>query len=144
MAEEVKPVKAEIVDASVHNVHELWKDKPRSLRFADEDAVIVTAKPAKGPEVKETFYVALNPEGCLITVAQSRVSRARRRKLAQFLKAYITEDIEGYSIAKNVGKWKGKKVDVVLEDEEQGYISIPGMPPYELVKPTLVLPKLRP
>lgn len=92
-------VKAKIEEVRVCSVYDLWRRKPISLGFEDTDAIIVSAKTDKGERVTETFYVCLKPDGTFNANALSRRSRARRERLARFLRGY------GIADAVKEGRW---------------------------------------
>lgn len=111
---------AVIEDVKIYDVFDLWGRKPKQLAFNDTDVIIVTAK-AGDKEVKETFFICLKPDGTFNLKTPSRVSRARREKLARFLKYYFkVKDPEDYNLKEEIKGWRGKKVDL-----EGGYIFIP-------------------
>lgn len=68
-------------------------------KIEDTDAIIVSAKTDKGERVTETFYVCLKPDGTFNANALSRRSRARRERLARFLRGY------GIADAVKEGRW---------------------------------------
>ncbi len=122
---EIETVKAKIEDAKICKISELWKRKPKGLHFNDTDAIVITAD-AGNKKITETFYFCLKPDGTFnVNTISHDGSRARRMRLANFLKHYkITDDIKGYNLAEGVKKWKGKSIEVVpLKDG--GYIYVP-------------------
>ncbi len=122
----MEKVNAIIEDAKLCNIYDLWKKKPRGLHFNDTDALIITARMANGKEIKETFYFCLKPDGTFnVDTVGHDGSRARRERLAAFLKHYkFTDDVKGYNIAEEVENWKGKKIEVIPY-RGGGYIHIP-------------------
>ena len=121
----MKKIKAVIEDVSIHKISDLFRRKPRGLRFNDTDALVVTAKTKDERKVRETFYFCLKPDGTFNAETISRNgSRARRQRLAAFLKHYIAESAKGYNIKEGIEGWKGKEVEVVFH-EGWGSIYIP-------------------
>lgn len=117
-------MEATIIDVKIKKTNELWKKKPKGLGFEDTDAVIVSAKTGQGDLIKETFFISIKPDGTFGLKTLNRSSDAKRLKLANFLKQYITRNIKGYNIVKEANKWIGKKVEVV-KYKNQWFISIP-------------------
>ncbi len=120
-------VKAVIEDAGVYKIGDLFTKKPYGLKINETDAIVVTAK-AKGGDrvVTRTFYFCLKPDGTFYEESIARNgSRARRRRLASFLRHYkIAEDVDSYNIKKRIGEWKGVSVDVI-PIEKDGIIYVP-------------------
>ncbi|MBL7148084.1 MAG: hypothetical protein ISS82_04630 [Nanoarchaeota archaeon] len=113
-------VKATIKDVKIYDVLDLWRRKPRQLKFDDTDVIVVTTKVGK-KEVKETFFTCIKPDGTFNIETPNRVSRARRKKLVDFLKHYkFTKNPKDYNLKENIKQWKGKKVEV----DKEGYILI--------------------
>ncbi len=122
----METIEARIEDVSIHKISDLWRKKPRGLKFNDTDALIVTAKTDGGKTIKETFYFCLKPDGTFNVDTVSRDgSRGRRARLAAFLKHYkITDSVRGYNLAEGIKRWKGKNVKIVPY-KDGGYIHIP-------------------
>lgn len=110
----METISAVIENASVHKISDLFNKKPRGLKFNDTDAVVVTAKTADGMRVNRTFYFCLKRDGTFnVKTITKDGSRARRRRLASFLKYYkLAEDVKRYNIQEKVGEWKGKTIEV--------------------------------
>lgn len=105
---------AEIVDASIHRVFDLWRKKPQGLSFTDTDAIIVTAKTSDGDILRETFYTCIKPDGTINMKSLSHASQAKRKRLADFLiHNKITGSMEGYNVRERISEWKGKRVEVI-------------------------------
>jgi hypothetical protein len=120
----MEKVKANIEDAKVYKISELWRKKPPGVAFADTDAVIVTAKTADGKTIRETFYLRLKADGTFSTSAVGKISRGKQQRFAKFLERYITKEIKGYNVKERVGEWKGKSVEVVPY-KQTGFIHVP-------------------
>ena len=122
---ELKKVKAKIEEAKIQKISDIWKKKPKGLGFNDTDALVITAK-AGDKKITETFYFCLKPDGTFnVDTVSHDGSRARRARLASFLKHYkITSDVKTYNLAEGVKKWKGKSIDIVFI-KDGGYIHIP-------------------
>jgi len=104
--------KATIINAKIYDVLDLWRRKPRQLAFNDTDVVIITAKTA-GKEIKETFFTCIKPDGTFALKTPNRISRARREKLAKFIKYYFkVEDPEEYNLKENIKQWEGKQIEL--------------------------------
>ncbi len=115
----MEKLKAVIEKASIHDIYDLFSVKPKGLKFNDTDAVVVTAKTEDGDTITHTFYFCLKPDGSFDQETISKDgSRARRHRLASFLKYYgIAENVKNYNIKDNIGEWKGKTIEVVPEKE---------------------------
>jgi hypothetical protein len=122
----LEKISATIEEAKICKISDLWRRKPRGLKFNDTDALIVTVKTSDGDIIKETFYFCLKPDGTFdVNTVSKDSSRARRLRLASFLKHYnITENIDGYNLKEGVGKWKGKQVTVIKIGDSR-FIYIP-------------------
>lgn len=121
----MEKINATIEDAKLCKIFDLWKKKPKGLHFNDTDALVITAK-AGNKKITETFYFCLKPDGTFNANTISHDgTRARRERLATFLKHYkFTDDVKGYNLAEGVKKWRGKKIEIVPY-ESSGYIYIP-------------------
>ena len=119
-------VKALIEEASIHKIFDLFSRKPRGLKFNDTDAIVLTAKTDDGKTITRTFYFSLKADGTFDEKSIARDgSRARRQRLASFIKYYgIAGNMKEYNIKERIGEWKGKTVEVVF-DEKDGSIYIP-------------------
>ena len=105
---------ATIQDAKIYKISKLWKRKPGPLGFEDTEAVVVTVKTNDGKKVRDTFYTCIKPDGTFDVKALSTGAKARRLRLANFLKYYkIADEIKGYKITEQIKGWEGKKVKVV-------------------------------
>jgi len=60
---ELEKVSATIQDAKIYKISDLWRRKPRGLKFNDTDALVVTVAAQDGSIIKETFYFCLKPDG---------------------------------------------------------------------------------
>lgn len=122
----MKTINATIQDTKITKISELWRKKPRGLKFNDTDALIVTLRTQDGKTIKETFYFCLKPDG---TFNINTVSRdgggARRRRLANFLKHYkITGNVDEYNLKEGINRWKGIEVSVTAIGDS-GFIYVP-------------------
>ncbi len=122
----MEKARAVIEEASIHKIYDLFSTKPGGLRFNDTDAIVVTAKTEDGRKITRTFYFGLKADG---TFDEKSIaadgSRARRQRLASFLKYYgIAGNVKEYNIKERIGEWKGKTVEVVF-DGKDGSICIP-------------------
>lgn len=120
-------IKAIIEEAGVHKiVGDLFTRKPPGLRFNETDAVVVTARADDGRRVTTTFYLCLKPDGTFEEESLGTdASRARRHKLASFLRYYrFAEDVGTYNLKDKVGDWIGKAVEV-LSVEKGATIYVP-------------------
>lgn len=124
IVEDAVGIDAEIIDARVRKISDIWRRKPGGLSFSDTDAVIVTAKTTNGNIVKETFYTCIKPDGTFNMKSLSHASQARRKRLADFLIQYgMTKNIEDYNVLQRINEWKGKHVEVILS-KDGGYINV--------------------
>lgn len=119
-------VSATIQDAEIYKISDLWRRKPRGLKFNDTDALVVTLRAQNGSTIKETFYFCLKPDGTFNVNTVSKDSgRARRQRLASFLKNYkITDNVDEYNLKEGVKKWKGIQV-VAIKVGDSGWIYVP-------------------
>lgn len=122
----MEKARAVIEEASIHKIYDLFSRKPGGLKFNDTDAIVLTAKTDDGKRITRTFYFCLKADG---TFDEKSIaadgSRARRQRLASFLKYYgIAGNVKEYNIKERIGEWKGKTVEVVF-DGEDGSIYIP-------------------
>ncbi len=123
----MEKINAIIEDVELCKIFDLWKRKPRGLQFNDTDALIITAKTHDGKKIKETFYFCLKPDGGFnVDTISHDGSRARRQKLAAFLKHYnFTDDVKRYNLSEGIKEWRGKKIEIIPY-KDSGYIFIPG------------------
>jgi len=121
----LEKISATIEDAKIYKISDLWRRKPRGLKFNDTDALIVTLKTSDGDIVKETFYFCLKPDGTFnVDTVSKGSSHARRLRLARFLKHYkITDSVDEYNLKEGVKEWKGKQV-TVMKSDDSGFIYI--------------------
>lgn len=112
---------AVIKAATIYDVFDLWKRKPKALTFNDTDVIVLAAQ-ADGETIQETFFTCLKSDGTFALKTPSRLSQSRRQKLANFISYYFhASDPEKYNVREESKKWKGTK----LELDEQGFIFIP-------------------
>lgn len=110
----MEKISAEIEDARIQSVYDIWRRKPPGLRFCDTDVLTITATTEEGEEVKDTFFLSLKADGTFAVNTAHRISRLRRKRLAKFLRHYdITEEVTKYNLRKGIEEWKGKKIEVV-------------------------------
>ena len=110
----MEKISAEIEDVTIQSVYDAWGYKPRGLRFCDNDVLTITAKTVEDEEVKERFFLSLKPDGTFAVNTASRVSRLRRKRLAEFLKHYnIATAVTKYNLKKGIEDWKGMRITVV-------------------------------
>jgi len=119
-------VSAKIVDAKICKISDIWRRKPKGLKFNDTDALIVTLKTEYGHIISETFYFCLKPDGTFdVDTVSKDSSRARRLMLARFLRHYkITDNVSEYNLKKGVENWRGKRV-TVMKSDDFSFIYIP-------------------
>jgi len=117
---------ATIQDAKTYKISDLWRRKPRGLKFNDTDALVITLRAQDGSTIKETFYFCLKPDGTFnINTVSKDNSGARRRRLASFLKHYkITDNVDEYNLKEGIKRWKGIEVSV-LKVGNSGFIYVP-------------------
>lgn len=122
----MEKVRAVIEEASLHKIYDLFSSKPGGLKFNDTDAIVVTAKTEDGKKITTTFYFCLKPDGTFNQETINRDgSRARRQRLASFLRYYrLAENVKEYNIKERIGEWKGKTMEV-LPSEKDGSIYVP-------------------
>ena len=111
-------IEAVIEAAEVRKVGEIFRKKPGGLRFNETEALIVKARTRDGRQVGATFYFSLKPDGTFEDHALGAdAAKARRRRLASFLKYYrIAEDVSEYKLKERVNEWKGRIVEAVPSD----------------------------
>jgi len=119
-------IRALIEDAKIYKISDLWKRRPRGLRFNDTDALIVTLITSDGDIIKETFYFCLKPDGTFNVDTVSRGgSQAGRLRLARFLKHYkITDNVREYNLKKEVENLRDREV-TVMKCDGYGFIYVP-------------------
>ena len=122
----MEKISATIEDAKIYKISDLWRRKPRGLKFNDTDALIVTLKTSDGGVIKETFYFCLKPDGTFnVDTVSKDSSRARRLRLARFLKHYkIKDNVREYNLKKEVENLRGKEV-TVMKCDSYGFIYVP-------------------
>jgi len=122
----LKTINATIQDAKITKISDLWRKKPRGLKFNDTDALIITLRTQDGKTIKETFYFCLKPDGTFnINTVSRDGSGARRRRLASFLKHYkITGNVDEYNLREGVNGWKGIEVSITTVGDS-GFIHVP-------------------
>lgn len=114
-------VKAVIEDAGVYKIGDLFTRKPSGLKINETDAIVVTAKTEEGDRmVTRTFYFCLKPDGTFYEESIARnPSRARRRRLASFLRHYkLARDVKSYNIKRRIGEWRGVPVEVIPVEKD--------------------------
>jgi len=117
----VDKVKAVIEDAGVYKISDLFTRKPSGLKINETDAIVVTAKTeGGGRRVTRTFYFCLKPDGTFYEESIARNgSRARRRRLASFLRHYkLARDVKSYNIKKKISEWRGVPVEVIPVEKD--------------------------
>ncbi|MCX8206339.1 MAG: hypothetical protein N3G75_00700 [Methanothrix sp.] len=110
-------VGAVIQDAGIARVSELFSRRPRGLRINETEALVVRARTDDGRIAARMFYLCLKPDGTvdLDTIASGR-SRARRRRLASFLRYYgLINREERYNLREAVKGWEGKQVEAMRD-----------------------------
>lgn len=122
----MEKISATIEDAKIYKISDLWKRRPRGLKFNDTDALIVTLKTSDGGVIKETFYFCLKPDGTFnVDTVSKDSSHARRLRLARFLKHYkIKDNVREYNLKKEVENLRGKEV-TVMKCDSYGFIYVP-------------------
>jgi len=122
----LEKVSATIQDAKIYKISDLWRRKPRGLKFNDTDALVITLRAPDGGTMKETFYFCLKPDGTFNVNTVSRdSSQARRRRLASFLKHYkITGNVDEYNLKEGIKRWKGIQV-AAIKVGDSGFIYVP-------------------
>jgi len=122
----LQEVSATIQDAKIYKISDLWRRKPRGLGFNDTDALVITLRARDGSTIKETFYFCLKPDGTFeINTVSKDGGRARRRRLASFLKHYkITGNVDEYNLREEISKWKGIRV-AAIKVGDSGFIYVP-------------------
>jgi len=121
----LEKVSATIQDAKIYKISDLWRRKPRGLKFNDTDALVITLRAQDGSTIKETFYFCLKPDGTFNVNTVSRDSQARRRRLASFLKHYkITGNVDEYNLKEGIKRWRGIEV-AAIKVGDSGFIYVP-------------------
>lgn len=110
-------VKATIEDARIRKISDIFKSlhKPKGLSFADTDAVILYLK-ADGKRFAETFYCSIAANGTVNTSVASKEAQRRQRRLASFIKTFISKE-QNYNIREKISEWKGKQIEMVKKGE---------------------------
>jgi len=123
---QLEKISAIIEDAKIYKISDLWRRKPRGLKFNDTDALVITMRAHDRSIVKKTFYFCLKPDGTFNVNTVSRDSSgARRRRLASFLKHYkITDNVDEYNLKEGIKHWKGIEVSL-LKVGDSGFIYAP-------------------
>ena len=122
----MKTINATIQDAKIYKISDLWRRKPRGIKFNDTDALVITLRAQDGSTIKEAFYFCLKPDGTFNVNTVSRgSSQVRRRRLASFLKHYkITGNVDEYDLKEGIKRWKGIQVAAIKVDDS-GFIYVP-------------------
>lgn len=122
----MEKISATIEDSKIYKISDLWRRKPRGLKFNDTDALIVTLKTSDGDIIKETFYFCLKPDGTFnVDTVSKDSSHERRLRLARFLKHYkIKDNVREYNLKKEVENLRGKEV-TVMKCDSYGFIYVP-------------------
>jgi len=122
----LEKVSATIQDAKIYKISDLWRRKPRGLKFNDTEALVITLRAQDGSTMKETFYFCLKPDGTFnINTVSKDNSGARRRRLASFLKHYkITGNVDEYNLKEGIKRWKGVEVSAIKVGDS-GFIYVP-------------------
>ena len=122
----MEKVSATIQDANIYKISDLWRRKPRGLKFNDTDALVISLRAQDGSTIKETFYFCLKPDGTFnINTVSKDNSGARRRRLASFLKHYkITDNADEYNLKEGIKRWKGIEV-AVIKVGDSGFVYVP-------------------
>ena len=122
----MKTINAIIQDAKIYRISDLWRRKPKGLKFNDTEALVITLRAQDGSIIKETFYFCLKPDGTFSVNTVSKDSGGtRRRRLASFLKRYkIADNVEEYNLKEGIKQWKGMEVSV-LKVGDSGFIYVP-------------------
>jgi hypothetical protein len=122
----LEKVSATIQDANIYKISDLWRRKPRGLKFNDTDALVISLRAQDGSTIKETFYFCLKPDGTFnINTVSKDNSGARRRRLASFLKHYkITDNADEYNLKEGIKRWKGIEV-AVIKVGDSGFVYVP-------------------
>ena len=123
---ELEKVSATIQDAKIYKISDLWRRKPRGLKFNDTDALVVTVAAQDGSIIKETFYFCIKPDGTFnVNTVSKDSSGARRRRLASFLKHYkITGNVDEYNLKEGIKRWNGVEVSAIKVGDS-GFIYVP-------------------
>lgn len=123
--EESTPKPARIEEVEIKKISEIWRKKPRGLRFNDTDALIITLKTEDGKTIRDTFYLCLKPDGTFdVDTLRRDSSMARRQRLAIFLKHYnLADNIENHNLREGIETWKGEWVSI-LEVDGSGFIVV--------------------
>lgn len=111
---------AVIKKAGIHDIYDLFARKPKGLKFTDTDAIVISAKTEDGSIITHTFYFCLKPDGTFDPKTISKDgSRARRQRLASFLRYYkIAGNVEEYNIKEGISEWKGRTIEVVSGEKD--------------------------
>lgn len=114
----MEEVEATIEDASIKKISDIFHTlhKPKGLTFADTDAVILKLR-VDNKLVAETFYCCIAANGTLNTSVASKEAQRRQRRLASFIRSFISKDSD-YNIREEITNWKGKKVTMVKSEKE--------------------------
>ncbi|MGA9099079.1 MAG: hypothetical protein WB392_09140 [Methanotrichaceae archaeon] len=113
-------IRAVIESADVYKISDLFRAKPRGLRFNETDALVVMARSDDGRKFKSIFYFSLKPDGTFEEeILGADAAKFRRHRLAAFLRYYkIAEDASVYKLKNRVGELKGLNVEAVPVDSD--------------------------
>ena len=111
----METMKAVVEEADVYKISELFRRKPPGLGFNETDALVIKARLEDGRQIGATFYFSLKPDG---TFEEEPIGRnaikARRRKLASFLRYYgMTDEVDKYKLKDRISEFKGGNVEVI-------------------------------
>jgi hypothetical protein len=122
----METMKAVVEDAKVRNISELFRRKPPGLGFNETDALVINARLEDGRQIG-AFYFGLKPDGTFEEEPMGRDAvKARRHKLATFLRYYgVTDDVDKYKLKDRISEFIGEIVSVVPIKGELS-IYIPG------------------
>lgn len=110
-------MKATIQNVELRRIDDVWKKhKPQGLGFSDTDVVIVKVKTAAGQIFDQDFYCRLKGDGT-IGYSITKASEKRQQNLRNFVRKYVSKE-KKYNVRENIGKWKGKEVEVEELDSD--------------------------
>lgn len=113
----MEEVKATIEDARIRKISDIFRSlhKPKGLTFADTDAIILKLR-VGDKLVTETFYCCISADGTLNTSVISKEAQKRQRRLAQFIRKFISKEPK-YNIREEIASWKGREIEMVKQGE---------------------------
>lgn len=118
---------AVIENANVYKISDIFRAKPRGLRFNETDALVVTAKAKDGRKIRSIFYFSLKPDGTFEEeILGTYGAKFRRHRLASFLRYYeIAKDVSNYNLKDKVDELRGLGIEAISINSSSAAVYVP-------------------